>query len=230
MEAALIDRFLSVSSGYGYGSGSGYGSGDGSGYGSGYGSGDGSGYGSGDGSGYGDGDGDGDGDGSGSGYGSGYGDGVQLVNDERVYEIDGVQTIIRSIRGNIAKGAILNDDLTLTPCYIAKVDNYFAHGKTLKEALAEAQEKAFDNMPLNARINAMLDEIKPGVKYPGRTFYKWHHILTGSCTMGRDQFVKQGGYDLDRDTFTIDEFIKITKNSFGRNAIQALAEEIKRRK
>lgn len=47
--------------------------------------------------------------------------------------------------------------------------------------------------------------------------------------MGRDQFVKQGGYDLDRDTFTIDEFIKITKNSFGRNAIKALAEEIKRR-
>ena len=213
MEAALIDRFLSVSSGSGsvdgYGSGDGYGDGSGSGYGSS--SGSGSGYGSGD------------------GYGYGYGSGVQLVNDERVYEIDGVQTIIRSIRGNIAKGAILNDDLTLTPCFIAKVDNYFAHGETLKKALAEAQEKAFDDMPLDARINAMLDEIKPDVKYPGRTFYKWHHILTGSCTMGRDQFVEQGGYDLDRDTFTIDEFIEITKNSFGRDAIQALAEEIKRR-
>ena len=201
MEAALIDRFLSVSSGYGDGSG------DGDGYGSGYG------YG------YGDGSGDGDGDGY----------GVQLVNDERVYLIDGVQTVIRSIRGNIAKGAILRDDLTLTPCFIAKVDNSFAHGETLKQALAEAQEKAFDNMPLEARINAMLDEIKPGVKYLGRIFYKWHHILTGSCTMGRDQFVAQGGYDLDRDTFTVEEFIEITKNSYGRDAIKALAEEIERR-
>ena len=212
MEAALIDRFLSVS----YGSGSGDGSGSGSGSGSGYGDGSGSG------SGYGDGSGDGDGDGS--------GDGVQLINDERVYMIDGVQTIIRSIRGNIAKGAILNDNLTLTPCFIAKVDNYFAHGETLKKALTEAQEKAFTDMPLDARINAMLDEIKPGVKYPGRTYYKWHHILTGSCTMGRDQFVDQGGYDLDRDTFTVEEFIEITKNSYGRDAIKALAEEIERRK
>ena len=44
------------------------------------------------------------------------------------------------------------------------------------------------------------------------------------------QFVDQGGYDLDRDTFTVEEFIEITKNSYGRDAIKALAEEIERRK
>lgn len=136
-----VKAFLSVSdgsgdgsgngSGYGYGSGygdgygydSGNGDGDGDGYGSGYGSGsgygDGSGYGSGNGSGYGDGYGNGDGSGNGSGY------GIKSFNGEKVYRIDGVNTIIHSVRGNTAHGEIVNDDLTLTQCYIVKQDGFF---------------------------------------------------------------------------------------------------------
>ena len=128
-----IQRFLSVSYGFGYGYGSGDGYGDGDGYGSGYGSG----LGSGDGSGY--------GSGLGSGDGSGYDD-VKQLNGYEVYVIDDIQTIITSVRSDIAEGFILNADLTLSPCFICKGENLFAHGKTLHEAYTSLQEKLLENL------------------------------------------------------------------------------------
>ena len=65
----------------------------------------------------------------------GDGSGIKRFNRETVYRIDGVNTLIRSVRGNTAHGAIVNNDLTLTPCYIVKQDNVFAHGETLREAM-----------------------------------------------------------------------------------------------
>lgn len=116
-----IKQFLSI--------GSGYGSGDGSGDGSGYGSGDGYGYGSGS----------GDGDGSGDGY--GYGDGIKSINGNSIYVVDNIPTIITNVKGNIAEGFILQSDLSLTPCFIAKENNQFSHGNTLHEAFESLREK-----------------------------------------------------------------------------------------
>ena len=116
----------------------------GSGYGDGSGSGDGSGYGDGYGSGY--------GYGSGSGYGSGYGYGdgdVKQLNGYEVYVIDDIQTIITSVRSDIAEGFMLNADLTLSPCFICKGENLFAHGKTLHDAYTSLQEKLLDKKPIN---------------------------------------------------------------------------------
>ena len=71
--------------------------------------------------------------GDGSGDGSGYG-GIKSYNCKSVCLVDGIQTIITAVKGNLAKGYIVNRDLTLTSCYIAENGNKFAHGKTLKEA------------------------------------------------------------------------------------------------
>ena len=153
-----IKAFLSVSSGSGDGSGdgSGCGSGDGSGYGdgSGSGSGCGSGCGSGDGSGCGCGCGDGSGCGCGCGDGYGYGYGIKGLNGDKVYVIDDVQTIIKSVHDNIAQGFILNNDLTLQPCYIVKEQNKFAHGNTLHDAFMSLQEKLYDGSTEEERIEA----------------------------------------------------------------------------
>ena len=79
---------------------------------------------------YGDGDGDGNGygsvygDGSGDGYGSVYD--IKEIHGSKVYMIDDVQTIITSVRGNVARGFILQSDLQLEPCYIVKENNKFA--------------------------------------------------------------------------------------------------------
>ena len=199
-------------SGYGYGSGSGYG--DGSGYGSGSGSGYGSGYGSGDGSG------SGSGDGSGSGYGYGYG--VIEYNHKKVYKIDGIATIIDSVHGNYAKGKILKNDLTLIECYIAKCGNFFAHGETLKQALADASEKYNENKPLEERI-ADFNETYPDNDAPidGNELFSWHHILTGSCLFGRKEFCSSKGLDLNAK-YTVREFISLTENAFGSDVIKQL--------
>ena len=205
-----IKAFLSVN--YGYGSGDGYGYG----YGSGYGSGDGSGYGDGDGSG------DGDGDGSGYGYGDGYGDGsgIKSFNGEPVHRIDGVNTLIRSVRGNTAHGVIVNADLTLTPCYIVKQDNVFAHGETLRKAMEALRDKLFEDMPEEERIAMFLSETDRGKTYPTQYFYDWHHRLTGSCDMGRKQFARDHGVDLDHGMMTLTEFLELTKGAYGGDVIR----------
>ena len=185
--------------------------------------GDGSGYGSGSGSGYGSGDGSGDG----SGYGSGYG--VKSINGEPVYRIDNVQTIIRAVHGNVARGAILNSDLTLTPCYIVKQDDKFAHGITLREAMSALREKLFENMPEEKRIDAFLAEHRPNIEYSCRDLYEWHHRLTGSCEMGRKQFANDHGIDIDNDTMTVERFCELTRNAYGGNVIRKLEEKIGRR-
>lgn len=233
MEEIKILEFISSGSGYGYGyhdnydNGSGSGSGDDYAFGDCYGSSDGSG----DGSGYGQVSGCGDGSGDGSGYGSGYGYGfgdcydynLKSINGKKIYMIDGIAITISHIHGNIAKGTIINRDLTETPCYIVKEGKYFAHGKTLAEAREELQDKLFNKMSVEKRIAAFWTCHKKGVKYPTKDFFEWHHKLTRSCLMGRQQFAKDHDVDLDGE-MTVEEFIALTKNAFGGDIIKRLEE------
>lgn len=166
------------------------------------------------------------GDGWGDGRGDGWGDGrgVKSFSGAAVYMIDDVPTILTAIHGNTAKGYILRDDLTLEPCYLAKAGNRFAHGGTLDEAVADAREKLFDDMPEDERISVFLAAHERGVKYPARDFYDWHHRLTGSCRMGRDEFVRAHGIDLENGMYTVEEFVEITRNSYGGAVIARLEE------
>ena len=216
----------SFEAGFGYGdctgSGSGFCSGYGDGTGSGFGDGTGSGFGSGSGSGYGDGFGfcycDG------TGYGSGV-DGILQFNGCRVFVVDGIQTAINKVIGNFAKGFMINEDLTTETCYIAKRENTFAHGKTIHDAQESLMIKLLEKMPVEERIDNFLKEFSENKKYKALDFYKWHNILTGSCKFGRDQFAKEHGIDLEKDEFTVKEFIELTKNSYGGDIIK----EIERR-
>lgn len=242
-----IKDFLRIEtgSGYGYGddygfdSGNGNGDGDGYGFGSGSGNGNGDGYGSGSGNGHGSGNGSGDGYGSGNGSGlsegygfsdgSGYGycnGSIKKINQYNVYKIDGVSTIVTSIHKNIAKGFILNKDLTLEKCYIAKGQNKFAHGKTMQKAIQSLQEKIFENLDTEEAIEEFRKKFNNTDKYKGTEFYTWHHILTGSCEMGRNNFVKNHDLKLENE-FTVKEFINLCKNDFGSEIINELEQYYK---
>ena len=219
-----INAFLSVNSDFSYGSGSGDGWGSCFGYG--WGCGFGCGFGNDSGYGWGCGFGCGYGSGCGSGFGDGWGcgDGIASYNGEAVYAIDGVPTVIRQVRDNIAKGAILNFDLTLTPCYVVKEGNTFAHGETLHKAMEALRDKLFKGMPEEDRIAAFVEEHKAGVKYPVSDLYDWHHRLTGSCEMGRKQFARDHNIDLEHDELTVEEFIKLTESAYGGETIKKLRE------
>jgi hypothetical protein len=184
---------------------------------------DGSGSGSGDGDGFGDGDGDGSGFGDGSGSGDGDGDGIKQLNGKEVYQIDGISTLIDSVHSNYAKGRILNDDMTNKECYIAKCGNYFAHGETLKEAMYDAREKYEENSPIEDRI-ARFNELFPDrdIPVPASELFHWHHILTGSCLMGRVSFCESRGLDYKDGMYTVNEFIALTKDAYGGEIIKKL--------
>ena len=130
------------------------------------------------------------------------------------------------MRGNIACGYIVKKDLTLEPCYIAKAGNYFAHGKTLKDALKDAEAKEMKEMPIEERIEKFIEVFGSlDSEHTGKEFYDWHHILTGSCRMGRDKFCEENGIDLTKK-YSVRYFLNITKNSYGGDIIKQIINEL----
>lgn len=208
-----IERFLAV----GYvdgdvdGSGYGYSSGYGSGSGSGDGSGDGYSSGSRDCYGYGSGDSDGN------------GDGVKEFNGHKVYNIDSVPTLIFAVKGDVARGAVLRNDMTLRDCWIAKRGNFFAHGDTLHAAVEAVKAKWLENKPLDERI-AEFVKTHPALDEEYGDLFEWHHVLTGSCDFGRRQWCEEHGYK-PTDSITLRTFLTETAGDYGGDVIRQVAQE-----
>lgn len=178
---------------------------------------DGSGYGDGYGFGYGSEDGSGDGSGLGYGYKN-----IKSVNGERLFYIDGTTTIIKKIVGNLAKGFIFMNDLTMKPCYIVRDGHgLFAHGETAEGARRALEEKILESIDEDEAIEKIIEKFGSGERHAAAEFYNWHHYLTGSCELGRKAFMENHGIKMD-DLFTIDEFIDLTKNDFGAEKIEKL--------
>ena len=246
VDVKRINLFLKLSDGYGSGDGdgsgdgSGYGSGDGDGYGDGYGSGsrsgdgDGDGYGDGYGSGYGSGDGYGSGYGSGSRSGDRSGDGsgdedrsgFKNFNGKKVYIIDSIPCTFISIKKNLALIEVINKDLTTTKTFLAKDENFFAHGKTAKEAIEAAHQKKLVNMDVETKINLFVKTFDFNSIQSNRTFFDWHYTLTGSCELGRNRFVKENAIDLNKSMST-KNFLELTKNAYGGDVIKKIIEVYK---
>ena len=161
---------------------------------------------------------------NGSGYGDGSGYGLKSINNNKIYVIDGVQTIITNVKLNLAKGYIVKSDLTLDPCYVVKGDGYFAHGKTPKEANDALRAKIYENMDEDEAIEKFMGTFREDASYAGRDFFEWHHYLTGSCLMGRESFVKDKGLSLDA-MYTVREFIELCKHAYGGEVIGHLKEK-----
>ena len=174
--------------------------------------------------GYGSGDGSGDGYGysygSGYGFGSGYG---YKLNGDYINKIDGVNTIIKSIKGQVAKGYIVNNDLTWTKTFIVKdVDSkHYAHGKTIKDAFASLEEKIIADLDVDERINMFLQDIDTTKKYQLKYFFDWHGKLTGSCLQGRESFIKNKGLKLE-DKIDFNEFMELCDGQYGWEVIKQL--------
>ena len=144
--------------------------------------------------------------------------------------IDGVPTIITNIHNNVASGFIIGFDMTLIPCYVAKAGNSFAHGKTLKDAVKDAEAKEVREMPIEERIEKFIEVFGSlNSEHTGKEFYDWHNILTGSCRMGRDAFCKENNIDLEKK-YSVKYFLNITKNSYGGDIIKRIINELTKEK
>lgn len=169
----------------------------------------------------------GDGSGYGDGSGDGYGDSIKSVRGLPVHDIDGVATAIEDVpREGVARGYVLHTDLTLTPCFVVKEDGRFAHGATLREAFGALQEKLYADGTEDERLARFRERFPDmGAKYPAADLFAWHHVLTGSCRAGREAFCRDHGIDVGRDTFTIPEFVALTRGAYGGGVVARLMED-----
>lgn len=179
--------------------------------------------------GIGGGNGIGNGDGTGYSYprGCGFdnGGGIKNINGYDVYEVDDTPTIFTHIHGSVAKGYILERNVILKPCYIVKGNGYFAHGETLEDAQEALCEKIMDDMDVEEKLAMFRDNFPEADKpYPLGDFYNWHHILTGSCAMGRKSFAASHGLDLEKGEMTVRELIALTENAYGGEVMRRLRE------
>lgn len=120
-------------------------------------------------------------------------------------------------QNDLYKGEVVNLDLYNRSVY--------KESQALTEPHHNSQ-RLWDDLDIEEKIEMFNKKFNRVEKYSGEEFYKWHHILTGSCTAGRDNFVRQNNLDLKK-LYTVDEFIKITKDSYGGNIIKKLCEEKK---
>lgn len=165
--------------------------------------------------------------GYGSGYGYGDGSGISSINGRPVYYIDGVLTVISNVHGQIARGWILHNDMTMQPCYVAKSGGVFAHGGTPREAMQALRDKLLEGMPVADRIEAFLRDHTTTDPYPNRDLFEWHHRLTGSCLAGRLAFAWDHGIDLENGSMTVAEFILLTKDAYGGDVIRELEKRVR---
>ncbi len=139
-----------------------------------------------------------------------------------------MQTIIHSVHGNIARGATINSDLILADCYIAKYEDYFAHGETAKQAMLDAQAKAYQDKPIEERVDYVVKKY-PDVDAPieHSALFSLHNFLTGSCLFGRQEFAKEHLLDPKHGSMTMRDFINLTKGAYGGDNIRQLADAYK---
>ena len=149
---------------------------------------------------------------------------MKTINGHDVYQIDGVPTILLRIRENIAKGLVVQPDLTLSPCFVAKQGALFAHGETLHAAMEALRDKLFEDMPEKERIAEFMNAHEWGVEYSDQDYFSWHHRLTGSCEMGRRNFAAERGLESLEGCRTVQSFIELTKDAYGGDVIRHLAE------
>ena len=136
-------------------------------------------------------------------------------------------TAITAVHGNYAQGFTVKCNSIKVPCYIARVDNSFAHGETLRQAIEDATDKALQAKPLEERIaDTVMAHPDPNEIIPNNELFKLHNVLTGSCEFGRKQFCEQHGISLD-ESMTMCRFIELTAAAYGGEAIRQLAKAYK---
>lgn len=179
------------------------------------------------GSGEGSGSDDGSGSGSGSGDGWGWGSGIKIsfAHSCPVTYIDGIPCIVRSAHSRWVKVSIIRtDDFVLKDAFVGRYETAIAHGKTIREAIEAAREKYFSGLDFDEQKERLLAEFAEKKTMTVKELYRWHGILTGSCEYGRSLFQSEHGLK-DADELTLEQFVSLTKGSYGGDVIARLVKE-----
>lgn len=175
-----------------------------------------------------------DGSGYGSGYGSGSGNGMEndgdllsfaRVGNDTIHNINGAPMAIDNIKGNIAKGRILNDDMTFTDCWIVREGNCIEYGKDLHKTYLAAQRESAIQLPKEERLKMFVQRFpSPDEPIPIKELYHWHHVLTGACRIHSKEWCKRHGFNFEDEIYcvSIRRFVNLTESEWGGDIIKEL--------
>jgi hypothetical protein len=129
----------------------------------------------------------------------GYVDLRSITNEVQIYQgkqitlcnIDGYTMLINTEK--LTKGIIIckaryfggGKIKDLEQCYVAKVGNYWAHGRTAKEAIQDATDKA--------TLYADVADVVAEIKLTGKVTIAQYRTITGACREGCRQFLQSIG-------------------------------------
>ena len=117
-------------------------------------------------------------------------------------------------------------DITIMKCsyfpneeivYVAEKGEYTAHGKTLREAVADLQFKIMDNIDPNEHIHRIAQQ-----GYMNANDYR---LLTGACREGTNRFLEANNLTWE-DTMSVEDVLQLTKGQYGFERFKNIAEQI----
>ena len=149
---------------------------------------------------------------------------VMFVNGYPAVRIDGILTACRFLFANYLKGFSVS--LTASDCFVAKSDTdkpVFAHGRDIRSAHRSLLAKLIGGKDIEERINDFVKSHPSwSEKYSASDLFEWHFLLTGSCKFGRDAFCKANHIDMEKDLFTVGEFVDMVRGNYGWEVIKLI--------
>lgn len=132
--------------------------------------------------------------------------------------IDGIMCEVLAEKGQLAKVKLWPDGFV---CYVAEYNGVIAHGRDPHNAFQNAENKYYARRSVESRIADCIKLCKEkSGKLPGKEWFKQHGYLTGSCEIGRRQFLKtHPEIDLEKE-YTVAEFVDTTKDEYSGDIIK----------
>lgn len=115
---------------------------------------------------------------------------IASFNGFKTYFINDFVVIVKHIHGPWALGEIINNDLTTTKCYIAKVHNHFVIAGSIKEVIEEMRKKITGSLNLYKDMAMAFVIAHPDYEkeYDWDEMVAWHSLDATSCADGRKRF------------------------------------------
>lgn len=147
---------------------------------------------------------------------------IKTFNYQKVHYIDNIPTVLTHVKTNVAHGYMINSDLTTTQCVVVRYGNLYSHGATKREALVSMQEKIMAEMSIEDRVEWFYNKYPDlDEKISNNELFSSHGNLTGSCKIGREQFIKNHSIDLSGKT-TVRQFIDLCESAYNTEAFNLL--------
>jgi len=129
-------------------------------------------------------------------------------------DIDGLTTILKSSK---KVGGFTIHKAEYYPnkedCFVAEKDGFYAHGKTVKDAVSDCNFK-FMQKTLN------VDDLVKDIKERGTFTKQDYRLITGACSFGVDKFC--GENNISGEKLVIKEVLRLTADSYGGEKIREL--------